>query len=962
MRKVLSLVLVLALVLSSFSMAFAAETTASAGLSDIDSSANGQAIEVANNLGIVTGNPDGTFQPEKAVTRAEFAAMITRALGIPDSALAGYTSTSFKDTDGYGWAVPYLAFCQSKGIMLGDGAGNAMPGKTINTNEAATMILRGLGYSANSSALIGVWPSNYVSMAQDLGIYDDTASATNVDKQNAAQMIYNALSVQKVQVAADGTTTRLVDANNAAVTMLTSGLNCDDNGYGIVSYDADAVISTVGHVGEYAKTYDNADGDIISVDDVKSTAIVGTFVDKVTIGTLDTADEFTTDNGDTTYTIDANNYLNKNTDTRTAANTFGQFVNGAAKTITFADGKDYTFNVGLSNKSVQDLYSVEEWTVDAGAKVVAGDLNSIADGSLLGYDFATDKNDNIIAKSFELVGVASLDDIKADSVVYVYSDSVRDEISKVSVGTEVVEGTVTKVNATDSEWTVGGKVYAFGLNGSNGSSSYKNELNNDVKMYLDADGDIYKYDVTSGSAKDYASIVTYDVGGTADGNMKLYLADDSKKTYATDIDSFARFEALVDNVVFPAAGDDTADFGSRLIGYSLNSDGEIDGTYPAVSTTGTVTWGDNAADGWYTAGVTTAIMPSNTVLKVMSPLAGGPAVNLVVDPDAVVFTYETPAAVPVVTGISKVADIEKDATATLTGTVEALVRDGEVVALIVSEADCTGSSTDSYAVVSGTSQAVNSAGDKALVLEGMIDGKKIADDSVYTSGTGTVAGAIVSGVGSGYETVNLYKLKYNDDNNISSMTQQLAPVLGAAGGAGTVVTANGYTSDGYIKTGANGATLTAVADNAVFYEVVFETPTSNTSGVDEYKAFNGTIYAGMEVWAYDTDSDTDGADIIIISKNGIATYSTPTVTLGTAATITTASAVGTQICTLAYTGTGATVTVTDTAAVAGFTAAVSGSAIVVTSAATAAGTETVTVTVTDANSNTAVDTITLVIN
>ena len=246
----------------------AATATASSGLTDIASSANGQAIQVANNLGIVEGNPDGTFQPEKAVNRAEFAAMITRALGIPKSALAGYTSTSFKDTSGYGWAVPYLAFCQSKGIMLGDGAGNAMPGRTINTNEAATMVLRALGYTANSSALIGTWPSNYVSMAQDLGIYDDTASASNVDKQNAAQMIYNALTVQKVQVAADGTTTQLRDANGVAATMMTSGLNCTNEGYQIIVYDANAVINTVPYIGDYAKVYTNSDGDIVAIDDV----------------------------------------------------------------------------------------------------------------------------------------------------------------------------------------------------------------------------------------------------------------------------------------------------------------------------------------------------------------------------------------------------------------------------------------------------------------------------------------------------------------------------------------------------------------------------------------------------------------------------------------------------------------------------------------------------------------------
>ena len=149
MRKVLSFVLVLALVLGSFSFAF--------GLTDIDNSPNKVAIEVNNDLGIITGYTDGTFQGEKAVNRAEFAAMITRALGIPDSALAGYSQTSFKDVSGYGWAVKYLAFCESKGIMLGDGKGNVMPGRTISVNEAVTMALRAVGYVDNSAQLVGTW-------------------------------------------------------------------------------------------------------------------------------------------------------------------------------------------------------------------------------------------------------------------------------------------------------------------------------------------------------------------------------------------------------------------------------------------------------------------------------------------------------------------------------------------------------------------------------------------------------------------------------------------------------------------------------------------------------------------------------------------------------------------------------------------------------------------------------------
>ena len=222
MRKVLSFVLVLALVLGSFSMAF--------GLTDIADSANSEAITVANDLGIITGFPDGTFKPDQAVNRAEFAAMITRALGVPESALAAYTATSFKDTAGYGWAVPYLAFCESKGIMLGDGMGNAMPGRTISVNEAITMAARAIGYTENSAMLVGSWPANYVTLGQTLGLYDDVANATTISRESAAQVIYNSLTVPMVSVNTDGATDEIMDnsVSPAVVkTMLTAGLGCE---------------------------------------------------------------------------------------------------------------------------------------------------------------------------------------------------------------------------------------------------------------------------------------------------------------------------------------------------------------------------------------------------------------------------------------------------------------------------------------------------------------------------------------------------------------------------------------------------------------------------------------------------------------------------------------------------------------------------------------------------------------
>ena len=72
MRKVLSFVLVLSLILGSFSFAFGADAKTD-GFSDVAGLECEGAVKVLAELGVVNGYTDGTYRPEKVVTRAEMA-------------------------------------------------------------------------------------------------------------------------------------------------------------------------------------------------------------------------------------------------------------------------------------------------------------------------------------------------------------------------------------------------------------------------------------------------------------------------------------------------------------------------------------------------------------------------------------------------------------------------------------------------------------------------------------------------------------------------------------------------------------------------------------------------------------------------------------------------------------------------------------------------------------------------
>ena len=79
LTRVLALVLVFSLMLGS--VAFAGTFT------DVSSdSANAEAISVLADLGILKGYEDGSFGPEKVITRAEVVAVINRLQGLEQAA------------------------------------------------------------------------------------------------------------------------------------------------------------------------------------------------------------------------------------------------------------------------------------------------------------------------------------------------------------------------------------------------------------------------------------------------------------------------------------------------------------------------------------------------------------------------------------------------------------------------------------------------------------------------------------------------------------------------------------------------------------------------------------------------------------------------------------------------------------------------------------------------------------
>lgn len=177
---------------------------------DISLSKNTKAIETLASYGIINGKSPGKFEPAAHMTRAEFAAIITRGLG-----LAAKDAGAFTDVPASAWYTGYIGTANQYEIVNGLGDGKFNPNGTITRQEAAAMVARaaklcGLvtdmtaGEAKDMLAQFGdyttvaPWAQDALAFCYQAGILDQ--ADTNIQPTKAilrgeiAQMLYNMLS------------------------------------------------------------------------------------------------------------------------------------------------------------------------------------------------------------------------------------------------------------------------------------------------------------------------------------------------------------------------------------------------------------------------------------------------------------------------------------------------------------------------------------------------------------------------------------------------------------------------------------------------------------------------------------------------------------------------------------------------------------------------------------------------
>jgi len=202
-----TLSLALASVMLVGMMSVGASAVNASDFTDADEIVNKDAVSTMTALGIINGKEDGSyFDPTGNVTRAEMAKMLCVAInGGVDPVLGVKDTPTFTDIKGT-WAESYIEYCAANGIIAGRGNNKFDP--TVSATEAAKMLLGVLGYNAEKSGLVGNdWAINTNVLANQNGLYKNLSNLnanTLLTRDNAAQMIYNALDANMVELNAAG--------------------------------------------------------------------------------------------------------------------------------------------------------------------------------------------------------------------------------------------------------------------------------------------------------------------------------------------------------------------------------------------------------------------------------------------------------------------------------------------------------------------------------------------------------------------------------------------------------------------------------------------------------------------------------------------------------------------------------------------------------------------------------------
>ena len=161
---------------------------------------------------IIQGKTGETFAPSDDITRAQFAALLSRALNLPKQPYAA----TFSDVSTANWAAQDIEAANRAGIVQGE-KGKFNPNAKITRQQMAAMIIRAIEFKDPTSlksvkstlpfkdaASISEYAKEYVGLSASLGIISGReekgsfvfAPKENATRAHAAKMLYKFIEME----------------------------------------------------------------------------------------------------------------------------------------------------------------------------------------------------------------------------------------------------------------------------------------------------------------------------------------------------------------------------------------------------------------------------------------------------------------------------------------------------------------------------------------------------------------------------------------------------------------------------------------------------------------------------------------------------------------------------------------------------------------------------------------------
>ncbi len=207
-KRFLAAVLAAALSLSLMVLPAGAVPGSFSDITDQNTALNADILRL---MGIVSGVGDNQFNPGGTLTRAQFCTMAVSFLQKRDEAARYATRTIFSDVGSTHWARSFINFAaayqvgggsseegSSSGspLVSGVGDGRFLPDENITLAEAATILLRTLGYTGKQAG--AVWPQGYIDLGRSVHLLDGLygGALDPISRAEAAQLFVNALNCE----------------------------------------------------------------------------------------------------------------------------------------------------------------------------------------------------------------------------------------------------------------------------------------------------------------------------------------------------------------------------------------------------------------------------------------------------------------------------------------------------------------------------------------------------------------------------------------------------------------------------------------------------------------------------------------------------------------------------------------------------------------------------------------------